>query len=50
MTGRLQAQSGQRWRGAWTMFGSDGEQTFDTPAQPLDDALAFAVDQVQNMG
>ncbi len=49
VTGRLQAQSGKRWRGAWTMFGGDGEQTFDTPAQPLDDALAFAVDQIQNL-
>ncbi len=49
VTGRLQAQSGKRWRGAWTMFGRDGEQTFDTPAQPLDDALAFAVDQIQNL-
>ena len=49
VTGRLQAQSGNRWRGAWTIFGRDGEQTFETPAQPLDDALAFAVDQVQNL-
>ena len=49
VTGRLQAQSGGRWRGAWTMLGRDGEQTFDTPAQPLDDALAFAVDQIQNL-
>lgn len=47
--GRLTAQSRDKWRGAWSLIRRDGEQTFDTPAQPLGDVLAFAVDQVQNL-
>ena len=31
------------------MIGRDSVQNFDTPAQTLDDTLAFAVDQVQNL-
>ncbi len=49
VTGRLQSQSGDRWRGTWQMLGRGGAQNFETPAQGLDDALVFAIDQVQNL-
>jgi hypothetical protein len=49
VTGRLVARSGRKWTGSWTMIGRDSVQNFDTPAQTLDDTLAFAVDQVQNL-
>jgi len=47
VTGRLQAASDGSWRGSWSLRG--GEQSFRTAAQALPDALASAVDQIQNL-
>lgn len=49
VNGRLRAASGDRWTGRWSMRDRDGSQAFETPALNLPEALAFAVDQVQNL-
>lgn len=48
LTGRLREQPGGRWTGVWSLQDEGGTQRFQTPALPLDEALAFAVDQTQN--
>ncbi len=47
VTGRLQAMAGDTWRGSWALRGA--EQDFQTAAQALPDALASAVDQIQDL-
>jgi hypothetical protein len=49
VVGRLRAQAKGRWAGTWSILDLDGGQGFQAPAQPLPEALAFAVDQVQNL-
>jgi len=49
VVGRLRAQTDGRWRGAWSILDARGAQGFDAPAQALPAALAFAVDQTQNL-
>lgn len=49
LAGRLSAQRGKKWRGVWSLIGRDDSQTFQGPAQTLEDALVFAVDQTQNL-
>jgi hypothetical protein len=49
LAGRLSAQRGKKWSGVWSLIGRDGSDSFQTPAQGLDDALAFAIDQAQNL-
>jgi len=49
VAGRLRAQPDGGWRGAWSILDVQGGQGFDAPAQDLPAALAFAVDQTQNL-
>jgi hypothetical protein len=49
LTARLRAQPGGKWSGAWSLIDRDGVQGFQVPAQQLGDALAFAIDQTQNL-
>jgi len=49
LAGRLSAQRGKKWSGVWSVIGRDDSQSFQSPAQKLDDALAFAIDQTQNL-
>jgi len=49
LAGRLSAQRGNRWSGVWSLIGRDDSQTFQGPAQKLEEALPFAVDQAQNL-
>jgi len=49
LAGRLSAQRGKKWSGVWSLIGRDGSDSFQTPAQGLGDALAFAIDQAQNL-
>ena len=49
LTGRLRAQRGNRWSGVWTLLDADASQSFQTPAQGLDEGLAFALAQTQNL-
>lgn len=49
LAGRLSAQRGNKWSGVWSLIGRDDSQTFQGPAQKLEEALAFAVDQAQNL-
>jgi len=49
LAGRLSAQRGKKWSGVWSLIGRDDSQTFQSPAQKLDDSLAFAIDQAQNL-
>jgi hypothetical protein len=49
LAGRLSAQRGAKWSGAWSLIGRDDSQSFQAPAQGLDDALAFAIDQAQKL-
>ena len=49
LVGRLSARGGDKWSGAWSLIGESGSQAFQTPAQGLGDALAFGIDQAQNL-
>ncbi len=49
LSGRLRARADGKWSGEWTLIGSDSAQSFQTPPQALPGALAFAVDQAQNL-
>jgi hypothetical protein len=49
LSGRLRARTDGKWSGEWTLIGSDSAQSFQTPPQALPGALAFAVDQAQNL-
>jgi len=49
LAGRLSAQRGRKWIGAWSLIDRDGSYSFQTPAQGLDEALVFAIDQAQNL-
>lgn len=49
LAGRLTARRGNKWTGSWSLIGRDDSQSFRTPALALGDALAFAVDQAQNL-
>jgi len=49
LTGRLRARADGKWSGEWTLIGGDSAQSFQTPPQALPGALAFAVDQTQNL-
>ena len=49
LTGRLRAQGNGKWRGIWSLLGGSDSQTFETPPQVLDQAIAFAIDQAQNL-
>jgi len=49
LAGRLSAQRGKKWSGVWSLIGRDVSDGFQTPTQGLGDALAFAIDQAQNL-
>jgi hypothetical protein len=49
LTGRLRALGDGKWRGIWSLLGGSDSQTFETPPQVLDQAIAFAIDQTQNL-
>jgi hypothetical protein len=48
LTGRLTAIGKDRWRGAWSLIGAAGSESFASPPMTFDAALQFAVDQVQD--
>lgn len=49
LVGRLNAQRGGQWSGAWALIGEGSSQDFPTPALPLGDALVAGIDQAQNL-
>ncbi|MCB1787480.1 MAG: DUF2066 domain-containing protein [Chromatiaceae bacterium] len=49
VTGRLRAASSGKWSGSWSLIDGDAVQVFETPPQPLTEALAAAVDQTQDL-
>lgn len=49
LAGRMTAQGGKKWRGAWSLIGRDGSHSFQSPALGMGEALAFAIDQAQNL-
>jgi len=49
VVGRLRAEPDGGWRGVWSIVDVRGSQGFDAPAKGLPAALAFALDQTQNL-
>lgn len=49
LAGRLRAQRDGRWSGVWTLFDAGADQTLQTPPHTLPAALAFALEQAQNL-
>ena len=49
LSGRLTALTGDRWRGEWLLDSGGQQREFETPPQTLDGAVAFAIDQAQNL-
>jgi hypothetical protein len=49
LAGRMRARTDGKWSGEWMLIGDDAAQGFQTPPQGLPAALAFAVDQAQNL-
>ena len=49
LTGRLRAHGDSKWSGMWTLLDANASQSFQSPAQPLGDGLAFALEQTQNL-
>lgn len=49
LTGRLRAQPDGKWSGVWSLLDEGAGQTLQTPSQALPAALAFALEQAQNL-
>ncbi len=49
LAGRLSARRGKQWTGVWSLIDRAGSQDFQSPALTMPDALAFAIDQAQNL-
>jgi hypothetical protein len=49
LTGRLRARGDGKWSGEWSLIGDGSAQGFQASPQALPAALAFAVDQAQNL-
>ncbi len=49
LAGRLRARGDGKWSGEWSLIGDGSAQSFQASPQVLAAALAFAVDQTQNL-
>ena len=49
LAGRLSVRRGGQWQSNWVLIDGDGSQEFQAPSLGLAEALAFGLDQTQNL-